>query len=124
MVSKDRLTIIEEALANFQADRPVMEANNTPHALIKLLRTELDELEEALGTDQEAQEVSDVIIFAFTLAGKLGIDIHNEVMTKIAFNMARYQAKDLQEGDYDTQRKLCKTREAEIKKDFDTVKSL
>jgi len=118
---KDRLFFIEQALTNFQADRPVFDASNSPQTIIKLLRGEIDEFEEALGTDDEEQELADVLIFAITLAQKLGYNLHPTIMAKVAFNMCRYQASDLQDGDYDEKRKFCKQREPEIKRDFSKV---
>ena len=118
---KDRLLLIEQTLANFQADRPTMSQNNTPQRLIELLRGEITELEEALGTDGENSELADVLIFAITLALTLGADIHPTIMTKVAFNHSRYNAVDFQDGEYELARRKGKQREIEVKKDFDTV---
>lgn len=94
---------VQQMLADFLKDRPVMETNNTFHAVVELLVGEVDELKEAHvnGDNKDiAQEVADVFIFAYTLANILGVDVDTEVREKIAYNMSRYTADNFQQGEY------------------------
>lgn len=94
---------VQQMLADFLKDRPVMETNNTFHAVVELLVGEVDELKEAHvnGDNKDiAQEVADVFIFAYTLANILGVDVDTEVREKIAYNMTRYTAGNFQQGEY------------------------
>lgn len=117
-MSKDRLLIIEEALANFSKDRPTLNQNNTPERLLELLEGELQELKEAKNLEEAQLEIADLIIFSINLAHALGMDIHPVIMEKIAFNHARYISADFQDGSYEEARRRGKQREIEVKKDF------
>lgn len=94
---------LQTLVGYFLSDRPAMEANNTFHATVDLLRGEVDELVEAHpnGDNKDiAQEVADVFIFALTLANILGVDVDAEVREKIAYNHTRYNASSFQEQEY------------------------
>lgn len=109
---------IQEMLQNFSVDRPSLSKQNTPEQIIKLLQNEVVEAADSLtDTNNLASEISDVVIFALTLANYYGFDMDEEVRTKIAFNIARYQASDFQ-GDYEQARLKGKAREKDLKPTF------
>jgi NTP pyrophosphatase (non-canonical NTP hydrolase) len=94
---------VQQLVADFLKDRPVMMTNNTFQVTLDLLLGEVDELKDAhMNGDNKdmAQEVADVFIFAYTLANILGVDVDSEVREKVAYNMSRYTAGDFQDGDY------------------------
>lgn len=100
---KEGVTDTQTMVADFLKDRPVMEENNTFHAVVELLLGEVDELKDAHvnGDNKDiAQEVADVFIFAYTLANILGVDVDAEVREKVAYNITRYTAGNFQDGSY------------------------
>lgn len=105
-------------LQNFSQDRPSLQKNNTPEQLIILLQNEVIEASQSL-TDHNnlASELSDVLIFALTIANLYGFNMDEEVKTKIAFNTARYSAIDFN-GDYEDARLKGKKREKDLKEIF------
>ena len=110
-MAKGELPGLQEVVANWLKDRPIMEENNTFPNVVSLLRGEVDELVEAHpnGDNKDiAQEGADVFVFAYTLANILGVDVEAEVREKMAYNMARYPAEKFQEGDYTEARQECR----------------
>ena len=108
------LTEISQMLQDFSEDRPSLKENNTPKVLMKLLAGEVAEASESLDDPENlASELSDVIIFALTIANQYGFDMDEEIRTKIAYNHARYNAVDFQ-GDYEQARLKGKSREKEV----------
>ncbi len=106
----------------FIQDRPILDAHDQPHTLLKLLKDELHELEVALATNDRqeiASELADVAIFLHTLSSHLHIHLPTEVAEKVAFNMTRYTAS-LFQGDlpYEEARRRAKTDEHIRKRDF------
>jgi hypothetical protein len=73
---------------------------NTREFILELLKGEIQEFEENPTWD----EVADLVIFTITLANQMGLDVDEIVRTKIAYNHARYPAKDFQKGDYNEAR--------------------
>ena len=124
-MENDRLARLQQTVDNWLVDRPVMSVANTPHALIALLRAELDEFEEAVNgmgdekiVDQKKnidQEFADLTVFLLSLASKLGVDIYAVTMEKMALNFIRYESRFFQDGDYDETRKMVKQREKDLK---------
>lgn len=109
---------IQEMLQNFSLDRPSLLKNNSPEQIIRLLQNEVVEAADSLtDTNNLAGEISDIVIFALTLANEYGFDMDDEVRTKIAFNNARYSAIDFQE-DYEQARIKGKAREVWVKPMF------
>ena len=112
------LTEISQMLRAFSEDRKSLKEHNTPEKIIKLLKQEVQETEESLQDSTNLpSEIADLIIFSLTLANLHGINIEEEVLTKIAFNMARYQASDFN-GDYEEARLKGKAREEWVKPMF------
>jgi NTP pyrophosphatase (non-canonical NTP hydrolase) len=114
---KDQLHVLEESVTNWLKDRPTMDKANTPESLVKLLKTELEELTEALETNDPKnieQEFADLFIFLLSFAGKTGINVYDSVIEKMAFNQMRYLAKYFQEGDYSEARKKVKQEEKDL----------
>lgn len=117
--------MLDEALSThnlFLQDRPIIDAHDHPHTLIKLLKDELKELEMALSTHDRQEigaELADVVIFLHTLSQYFHIHLPTEVAEKVAFNMTRYTAS-LFQGDlpYEQARRLAKTDEHIRKRDF------
>lgn len=117
--------MLDEALLTqdlFIQDRPILDAHDQPHTLIRLLKNEIKELKQALsdGDRQEiGAELADVVIFLYTLSQYLHIHLPTEVAEKVAFNMTRYTAS-LFQGDlpYEQARRLAKTDEHIRKRDF------
>ena len=110
---------IQKMLLNFSQDRPSLLQNNSPERIIKLLQNEVVEAAESLtDTDNLASEISDILIFALTLANHYGFNMELEVREKIALNIIRYQAKFFQEGDYEEARKYVKSIEKPILEEF------
>lgn len=112
------LTEISAMLRVFSEARKSLEENNTPEILAGLLIREAIELQESLEDPKNlAQEIADVIIFAMSIANIYGFDMGEEILTKIAYNTARYQASDF-EGDYESARLRGKAREEWVKPMF------
>lgn len=80
---------------------------NTREFVLELLKGEIKEFEETPTWD----ELADIVIFSLTLANQMGLDVDEIVRTKIAYNHARYPAKDFQEGDYEEARQRGKQTE-------------
>ena len=114
---------IQAMLSDFSNDRPTLKDNNTPLRVLSLLASEVEEARVAVveenGSADIAQEISDVLIFALTLANQYGLNMDDEVREKIAFNMTRYTADKFQSGSYEEARQLAKLEEkAFAKRDF------
>lgn len=111
---------IQEMLRNFSIDRPTLAENNNPERIINLLQNEVVEAAESLtDTENLASEISDIVIFALTLANLYGFDMDEEVREKIAFNIGRYSSDLFQEGDYEEARLKAKQIERDyFKRDF------
>ena len=114
---------IQAMLSDFSNDRPTLKDNNTPLRVLSLLASEVEEARVAVveenGSADIAQEISDVLIFALTLANQYGLNMDDEVREKIAFNMTRYTADKFQSGSYEEARQQAKREEkAFAKRDF------
>lgn len=111
---------LQTILQNFTIDRPTLKENNTPEQILLLLQNEVIEASESLtDTENLASEISDVIIFALTLANQYGFNMDEEVREKIAFNTGRYSADLFQDGSYNEGRLKAKQVEKEyFKRDF------
>jgi hypothetical protein len=113
---------IQKMLRDWSADRPVIEANNTPQRIIELLKGEVVEAEESL-EDREhlASEIADILIFTLGLANLYGFDMDAEVREKIALNILRYPSSSFQDGDYESSRLNCKKKEKPIISEFYSI---
>ncbi len=111
---------IQGMLQNFSLDRPSLLENNTPEKIVSLLHGEVTEAGESLDDlENLASEISDVVIFALTLANSYGFNMDEEVRTKIAMNLARYEAKDFDGSiTYEEARLKGKAREKWVKPMF------
>lgn len=116
--------LVKQTEANWSADRPTIEANNTLYNISEALRGEVMEMVIALAwylidpTDERKKEVlqesADVGIYLMAIFRLLDSDMMDEFMEKIAFNSSRYLAKDFQEGDY---KETYKRRKKELKEE-------
>jgi NTP pyrophosphatase (non-canonical NTP hydrolase) len=96
-----------DAVANFRADRPVMDrANSSDDLVFRYLQMELDELGEVLGDREKMKtELPDVAWFLITLCQNNNIDLFETLMEKASRNICKYPAGELQEGDWEEKRK-------------------
>lgn len=116
------LTEISAMLLDFSEDRPSLKENNTPLNLVDLTANEILEVKKAIesGDLQEiGQELADVVIFIGSIANVYGIDLTQEILTKVAYNIARYSAKDFDGSiPYEEARLRGKAREKWVKPMF------
>lgn len=106
--------VLQDLLKYWVEDRPVIKSNNNLETLQTLLKQEVEEFEES----PDPTELSDIIIYALSIANLMGWDMDEEVREKIALNHLRFQAKDFQDGDYGESRKISKDNEREIIEEF------
>lgn len=87
---------IVEALVAYQADRPVMAANNDLRRMIEMAERETDEIYHALDNnhtkDEIASEIADATIFLLNALIQMGRDPEEEIMTKVAYNHVQHPA--------------------------------
>lgn len=116
---------LQQMESTFREDRKVMNENNTFPQVLKYLKTEVDELDEAhQNGDREevGRELADVLLYTLALAGIYGINLEEEVLEKVAFNLTRYQSKYFNNGlSYDEARKIVKEDEKTWKKEFYSI---
>lgn len=124
-MTKENLTSVRQAQAEFLADRPSMVENNKSVGnIIRLLFGETKELMHAvldhLANPTDAtlvdveQEAADVFIYLDAMLAILGISVYDAVMGKIAFNTSRFKPSDFKELPYDQAYKKSKQREKQV----------
>jgi len=115
---------IEQMLADFIKDRPVMAEANTPDFLKNAILNEVIEFIKGYEKNPKSREteaeLADIIIYSITLMQELGIDPELAIREKIGLNIARYPANRFQTGDYQTSRINCKRESKNITEDFYT----
>lgn len=106
---------IQQMIANYVADRPLMFAHNQDnHRMLTLLLGEVAELSEVLGDKENlGHELADVVWLAISMAVLNDIDLDNEIRTKGARNHLKRQSCDWQEGDYKTQDRISRQKWAD-----------
>ncbi len=113
---------IQGILQNFASARKSLEENNTKERLMNLTEGEIAETRESLergDVENLKQEIADSIIFLLTIANLHGFDMGEEILTKIAYNTARYQASDFDGSiPYEEARLKGKAREKWVKPMF------
>ena len=90
---------LQKIVGDFLTDRPVMQENNKPEQLFKLLRDEVDEAEVEINDPEAmATELADVLFLTMTLANQYGIDLERATREKTARNHLKYPAEVFSNG--------------------------
>lgn len=116
---------IQERQRQFNIERPIMSAHDTPQRTLGLLRGEVDEVEAELttmhpepphrATEELGKELADCLIYLMVLANNFGIDLIGVTHEKISYNERRFPKDMFQEGDFMEQYKACKIAAGEWK---------
>lgn len=94
---------IQKLIELYVSDRPVMMENNlVPANSLKLIKDELQEMEEAMGDKNSlGREIADVAWMLLSFANIHGIDVEEEIRTKMARNYLKRPAYLWQDGTYE-----------------------
>ena len=122
--------LVKQTESNFILDRPVFQKDNTPQKVLVYLAKEVVEASQALDELQASQtpenrteylqELADIGLYLLALFRLAEADAMDEMMEKEAFNMIRFPATAMQEGDYDKvyPRLKRRSRREKLKKGF------
>lgn len=102
--------IVKQAEADFIADRPVFDEDNTPEKVLVYLAAEVVEAAQAYEELQASQtpqnrteylqELADIQLYLLALFRMASADAMDELMEKQALNHLRFPARELQTGDH------------------------
>lgn len=94
------------SVVNFLEKRPVMKKYDTPRNVAKLLRGEVDELNEeilnpALDKTKIKGEIADIAIYLITLSYVMGFNLFDVIKEKTHHNHTRFPENLFQEGEFE-----------------------
>lgn len=98
---------MHELVFIYNSDRPTFD--RTVSEYIDFLLDEVEEFREVAHLPEAHTELADILIIAFSLAHKLGIDPEEAVREKVALNCIRYKSSDFQNGDWGETRARIKS---------------